>query len=129
MDNSRLRIATRIHYLLARYLGDGIDVGAMLKREDYAREVLFVCDASDDAELQALARQYREAPAIDASLAVRPTGAPAAGRPAPQDTAWAQDTSGFGVSRPPAAAGAAQLSTRRAARWYKPSTWFDALEA
>ena len=36
---SRLRIATRIHYALLRHLGTGIDVGYMLKREDYAREV------------------------------------------------------------------------------------------
>ena len=118
MDNSRLRIATRIHYLLARYLGDGIDVSAMLKRDDYAREVLFVCAASDDPELHALAKAYRAAPAIDASLAMRPTGA---AQPARQDVASA---SGFGMSSRPA-----PLAARAEARWYKPSTWFGALEA
>ena len=117
MDNSRLRIATRIHYLLARYLGDGIDVSAMLKRDDYAREVLFVCAAADDAELRALAQAYRAAPAIDASLALRPSGAAPTAR---HDVA----TSGFGaLSRP------APLASRAEARWYKPSTWFGALEA
>jgi hypothetical protein len=117
MDNSRLRIATRIHYLLARYLGDGIDVSAMLKRDDYAREVLFVCAASDDPELHALAQAYRAAPAIDASLALRPSGAPLA-------TQHAAAASGFGaLSRP------APLASRAEARWYKPSTWFGGLEA
>ena len=125
MDSSRLRTAARIHHLLARFLGDGIDVGAMLQRDDYAREVLFVCDASDDAELRALARQFREAPAIDASLALKPSGAPVA-RGAPQDAGWARDTSGFGVSVPAPLGHTA--AARNEARWYKPSTWFGALQ-
>lgn len=122
MEHSRLRIATRIHYLLVRYLGDGIDVAAMLKRDDYAREVLFVCDASDDPELHTLAKAYRDAPVVDASLALRPSAGVQAAQSAP-DAAWA---SGFSaLSRPVPLAAAAQPGPR----WYKPSTWFGALEA
>ncbi len=114
--DTRLRSATRIHHLLARHLGAGIDVGAMLKREDYAREVLFVCDASDDAELHALAAQFRAAAAAAGTA------------PIPRDAAWSEDSSGFGVSAPPIV-DAAERAARSQPRWYKPSTWFAALDA
>jgi hypothetical protein len=115
--NGRLRTATRIHYLLVRYLGDGIDVRGMLRRDDYAREVLLVCEASDDPELHALARQYRDAPALVADTAAA----------APQDAAWARDTSGFGFTPTPALIGEITLpQMRRGARWYDPSSWFTA---
>jgi hypothetical protein len=112
--NGRLRTATRIHYLMVRYLGDGIDVRGMLRRDDYAREVLLVCEASDDRELHALARQYRDAPALVEEAA-------------PQDAAWARDTSGFGFTPTPALIGEITLpQMRRGARWYDPSSWFAA---
>ena len=38
--NTRLRIATRIHFALLHRLGEGIDVGHMLKNEAEAREVI-----------------------------------------------------------------------------------------
>ena len=56
--NTRLRIATRIHFALRRHLGEGVDVAQMLRSEDYAREALWVCEAIGDPELAALARQY-----------------------------------------------------------------------
>ena len=59
--NNRLRIATRIHFSLLRHLGEGVDVGHMLKNESAAREVLWVCQASADAELMSLARQFDRA--------------------------------------------------------------------
>ncbi len=127
--DSRLRTATRIHYLLARQLGEGIDIGAMLKRDDYAREVLFVCEASDDPELHRLAAQFRSAPQLDATLAQRPLAAHTAA--APLDTSWGRDSSGFGVSRPPMGdvAAGARATPRRDVRWYQPSTWFANLDS
>jgi hypothetical protein len=94
-NNTRLRIATRIHFALLRHLGEGIDVGTMLRNPAEAREVLWVCQASGDHELVALGRQYERAGALEAE-------ARAAGGHAPQETAWSRDTSGFGLSQPPA---------------------------
>jgi len=56
--NTRLRIATRIHFALRRHLGEGVDVAQMLQSDAYAREALWVCEAIGDPELAALARQY-----------------------------------------------------------------------
>ena len=56
--NTQLLLATRIHHALLRHLGSGIDVGAMLAREGYAREVLYVCEGCGDAELKALGEQF-----------------------------------------------------------------------
>ena len=88
---SRLEIAARIHHLLLRDLGQGIDIDQMLRLERYARDVLLVCDAYKGEELAELAQQYRQAPPLPAE--------PGAGR-APQPTDWARNTSGFGTSRP-----------------------------
>jgi hypothetical protein len=90
--NTRLRIATRIHFGLLRHLGEGIDVGTMLKSEPQAREVLWVCDALGDPELAALAMQYRRCRELEAQM-----GTP--GGHVVLDTAWGRDTSGFGLSQ------------------------------
>lgn len=104
--NTRLRVATRIHFALLRHLGDTVDVGDILHREAQTREVLWVCEGSGDEELMTLAKQFREALAAEQAAAVPPPAAqPPVARatqaPPPQDAAWSQDTSGFGVSRPP----------------------------
>lgn len=127
--NTRLQIATRIHFALLRHLGEGIDVGVMLKQPDEAREVLWVCEASGDAELMALAHQYQRAVALEQEAAK-------AGGHAPHETPWSRDTSGFGLSQPPllplSAAvvplrvpvlGRAAPATAGAASWLKPATW------
>ena len=57
--NTQLLLATRIHHALLRHLGSGIDVGSMLAREGYAREVLYVCEGCGDAELKALGEQFK----------------------------------------------------------------------
>ena len=98
---SRLRIATRLHFLLLRHLGESVDVGKMLKSEDEAREVVWVCQASGDAELIALAQQFALANAAAKTLRDAAVSQGAAGGHAPQETAWAGDTSGFGVSQSP----------------------------
>ena len=112
--SSRLRIATRIHFALLRHFGEDVDVGTLLKYDADANEALWVCEASGDAELVALARQFRAASREQAK-------ARAKAKTAPQDAAWARDTSGFGLSRPleieEAPSGFASSS------WFKPSTW------
>jgi hypothetical protein len=102
--NNRLRIATRIHFALLRHLGEGIAVATMLANDADAREVLWVCEASGDAELMSLARKF-----IRASRPAAPVHAAAARAAAPgghvaRDSAWAHDTSGFGFTQPPIAA-------------------------
>ncbi len=70
--NTRLRIATRIHFLLLRHLGEGVDVARMLKSDAEAREVLWVCEGSGNGELVTLARQYRAACHAPASRSSSP---------------------------------------------------------
>ena len=101
---AQLRIAARIHYALKGLLGEGIDVAAMLNDPAEAREVLYVCQASGNAELVALANQFFIASEVarlaDSSSLSKPKAKPAKAHAAPQDAAWGQDTSGFGISEP-----------------------------
>ena len=103
-DNStQLRLATRIHFALLRRYGEAVDVDALLKGDAEAREALWVCQASGDDELAALAKQFGAPARATTTRAVRRerVEVPPAPTPAPQDAAWARNTSGFGVSRPP----------------------------
>lgn len=127
---NRLRIATKLHFAVRRYLGEGLDVGAMLKDTAYAAEVLHVCRGSRDPELCALADQFEAAPRFEP---VPPRQAPAAthghGHPAPQDATWAQNTTGFGLTRPaalePLPPAAAAKVHGGATRWYHEARrWF-----
>jgi len=59
--NRRLQLATRIHYALRREIGQGIDVGRLLKHALYARDVLMVCDACTGHDLRRLATAFRAA--------------------------------------------------------------------
>ena len=126
----RLRLATRIHFALLRHCGEPVGVSALLKGGDEAREALWVCQASGQAELVALALQFMNLSAAASAVAV--TSAAAAARAAaarhaaPQDAAWAQDTSGFGVSRPaddnePATRG--HTPARAPTGWLNPAHW------
>jgi hypothetical protein len=98
MSNAaQFRIAVRIHYALKHHLGEGIDVNAMLKHPNEAREVLFVCQALGAPELQLLAQQYITARDQEtAEIAAKHANL----MPAPQDATWANNTTGFGVSQP-----------------------------
>ncbi|MBX3620246.1 MAG: hypothetical protein KF891_09725 [Rhizobacter sp.] len=107
----QLRIATRIHFILKRDLGEGINVAAMLGDPNEAREVLFVCQASGNPELVSLARQYVNAGKLAGQDTPR--------QDAPQDAAWARNTSGFGVSRPPPIAEPEERSWRSATLWLR----------
>ncbi len=110
MDTAtRLRLATRIHFALLRHYGQKVEIGDLMKGEGEVREAIWVCEASGDRELAAIARQLRLG-----------SDAPSTGA-APQETAWSGDTSGFGVSRPvELEVKAGQSST---SSWLKPSTW------
>ena len=119
---NRLRIATRIHFALLRQYGEQVAVSTLLADGADAREALWVCEASGLRELTSLAAQLKAAaadaagaapgearpampndarPAMPRATPSQPTphhGAPRGA--APQALAWAQDTTGFGLSRP-----------------------------
>ncbi|MEP7101171.1 MAG: hypothetical protein ABI781_11725 [Burkholderiales bacterium] len=100
----RLRIATRIHFALLRQYGEDVAVSTLLGDEGDAREALWVCEASGHDELVLLAKQFKAMPKPMPLIAPRRTIPGVATRAAvPQDMAWSQDTSGFGLSRPPEA--------------------------
>jgi hypothetical protein len=119
--HTRLRIATRIHFALMHRLGEGIDVGAMLKHEAHAREVLWVCEALGDPELLALARQFIRVGTLAENAS------PATGHAA-HETPWARDTSGFGLTRPPELPDPAEPQLRKrdtpvSPNWLNPVGW------
>jgi hypothetical protein len=58
-----LKIADRIHVLLVRELGQGLDRQRMLKDALYARDVLLVCDALRQTDAPFLAHHFRRASA------------------------------------------------------------------
>ncbi len=111
MDTAtRLRLATRIHFALLRHYGQKVEISELMKAEGEVREAIWVCEASGDRELAAMARQLRMA-----------NEAPVSGN-VPQDTAaWSGDTSGFGLSRPPELEPKPEPAAR--SPWHKPSTW------
>jgi hypothetical protein len=110
----QLRIATRIHFILKRDLGEGINVAAMLSDAGEAREVLFVCQASGNPELVSLARQY-----VNAGKLAKPAQSSGNAKgDAPQDAVWARNTSGFGVVTQ-----AAELSAPEESSWRSATQW------
>jgi hypothetical protein len=116
MDPNRFRLATRIHFALLRQYGEDVDVAALLKGSLEAREALWVCEASDDRELVALAAQFRRLDKRPAPPAHQIESADA-----PQDAAWARNTSGFGATAPAGLSPSLGVSATRTL--LKPSTW------
>jgi hypothetical protein len=122
----RLRIATRIHFALLRHYDEDVAVSVLLKGEGDAREALWVCEASGHDDLITLAKQFKTANRQEAravELARHAAKAEGTARGAvPQELAWSQNTSGFGLTRPlevsdtPAAAA-------KPAGWLSPSRW------
>lgn len=108
---TRLRLATRIHFALLRHYGQKVEISALMKTEGEVREAIWVCEASGDSELAAMARQLRMA-----------NEAPATGTVVQDTMAWSGDTSGFGVSRPPEL-DAKPEPAAASSRWLKPSSW------
>jgi len=120
----RLRIATRIHFALLRHYDEDVAISSLLKDARVAREALWVCEASGHEELVTLGKQFETAARQEAravELRRREVSMTAAHGATPQDLAWAQDTSGFGLSRlsEPAPPTAADTGSR----WLKPSSW------
>ena len=109
---AQLRIAARIHFILKHDLGEGINVAAMLSDSREAREVLFVCQASGNPELVSLARQF-----VNAGKLAKPTHHSKGD--APQDAAWARNTSGFGVTQPTELSPVEESSWRSATQWLR----------
>jgi hypothetical protein len=58
-----LKIAERIHLLLVRELGQGLERQRMLHEPLYARDVLLVCDAMRHTDAPYLARHFRRSAA------------------------------------------------------------------
>ena len=98
---TRLRIATRIHFALLRHFGEDVGIQALLDGDANAREALWVCEASGDAELVMLARQFNHAQALDLALRTRSEKLrpdhPA--RRLAAETDWSQSTSGLHKAR------------------------------
>jgi hypothetical protein len=116
MDPHRFRLATRIHFALLRRYGEDVDVAALLKGSPEAREALWVCEASNDRELVELAAQFKRSEKAPAPLAKAVESADA-----PQDAAWARNTSGFGATTPPDLNQPREAPPMRAL--LKPSSW------
>ena len=67
-----LTLADRIHALLVREIGQGVDRQRLLREPLYARDVLLVCDALPQSGLPALAQKFRQAlVALDEADAAR----------------------------------------------------------
>lgn len=117
---ARLRVATRIHFALLRHCGEQVSVSTLLKGGNEMRETLWVCEASNHAELVALAAQFTQLVQFTPEAS-----ALAPERAAPQDAAWAQDTSGFGLSRPAneIAAVGRWAAPGTSAGWLSPARW------
>ena len=116
MDPHRFRLATHIHFALLRQYGEDVDVASLVKGSAEGREALWVCEASGDAELVELAAQFKRL----ARTSARPAR-PVEWASAPQDVAWARDTSGFGTTRPPELNAPRHALAARAL--LKPSSW------
>ena len=121
----RSLIASRIDLHLRRHLGTSVDGYRALSDTRYMRDVLLVCDAMTGTELPLLARQFRVA---GTRMAREARGAPGHDAGPPQD--WADDTSGFGWSEPPAPSAPPAPSTPGAQGgsatqpWFTPRRWF-----
>ena len=124
--DSRFRLAAKIHFALLRLYGVDVGVSTLLLGGAESREALWVCAASQDAELAGMARAFERCSEALDSIA----GAEPAATAAPQDADWASNTSGFGFvassflepieSAAPASAPRRIAATRRL---FKPSSW------
>jgi hypothetical protein len=116
--DTRQQIAHRIHLLLRRELGQGIEEARMLADPLYARDVLLVCDAMPASGLAALAQQFR---------AIEPPAGTVRAAEAAAPLRWPHEPSGFSASRPTGQYSVAALPHGRkpaaARRWLSPTRW------
>ena len=113
-----LRLATRLHFMLRRKLDQEFEIDALIQGGFDARAALRLCRESGDAELMAAAQELERAHRLEAKASARRAAAlveakriraarraksgAANGGHKKQDLTWARDTSGFGLSLPPA---------------------------
>ena len=125
----RLRIATRLHFLLLRRYGQDIDVGHLLKCRARDHDGLWLCKATGDVELITLARQLAHANHAYARQEARLReevliSVCAAAGEAVHEMPWGDDTSGFGLTHPQHLPSMPEpLEAPRPARWFKPLQW------
>ncbi len=111
MNTSRLfRIANRIHLLLLKELGQGIDVRRMTRDALYARDVLLVCDARPGGDLASLAQHFRHTRAALADMPAPDTGADSTGFGSTLISLFGSDFEPARLPPPPR-------------RWYSPARW------
>jgi hypothetical protein len=127
----RLRIATRLHFLLLRRYGQDIDVNLLLKSQAKKHDGLWLCRATGDAELIVLARQLTWANHAHALEEARLRAAAAqladtAAGSATQEMSWSNDTSGFGVSKPQELNAKPGGAASGVGRWFNPVQWLKA---
>lgn len=127
----RLRTATRLHFLLLRRYGQHIDVSLLLKSRARDHDGLWLCRATGDHELIALARLLahankaharEEARLREQEAAIRATAPSASGR-VKQPMAWGRNTTGFGVSKPQELAALPAADVPEPSRWINPLSW------
>jgi hypothetical protein len=112
LDN-RSDLISEIDVQLRHLLGQGVDQQRALVDARYARDVLLVCDGMKGTDLPHLARRLRQVsqgartalPVLDAAVASasapsKVQQAPVVGHDPGPPQGWAQNTSGFGASRP-----------------------------
>lgn len=99
-EHLRLRLATRINHLLMRELGEGVDVGMLLKRAPYAAEVLYVCAASGNEELKSLGAEFALATQAHHARVVEAMERAAAPSKAAASSGWPSSPSDFSPSQP-----------------------------
>jgi hypothetical protein len=115
-----LRLATRLHFMLRRHLDQEFEIGVLMQGGFEARTALRLCRTSGLPELVSLAHELERVHRHDAkanarraaaakearearkAAAVRSTKRVVAAGRAEQDLEWSKDTSGFGLSLPPA---------------------------
>lgn len=111
MNTSRLfRIANRIHLLLLRELGQGVDVRRMTRDTLYARDVLLVCDARPGGDLASLAQHFRDTRAALADAPVADTGPDSSGFGSTLNSLFGSDFAPARLAMPPR-------------RWFSPARW------
>ena len=130
---ARLRLATRLHFMLRRQLDQDFDIAALVQGGFEARAALRLCRGSGQPELMAAARALEKAHRAESKASAKRVAATlekpsslsisrSAKRPAPvgrksQDMDWAKDTSGFGLSLPPARGTAVDAAPLPKAGW------------
>jgi hypothetical protein len=124
----RLRTATRLHFLLLRRYGQDIDVGHLLKGRARNHDGLWLCKATGDAELIALARLLAHANLAHARDEARlreealMSVCSTAGADA-HEMPWGSHTSGFGLTHPQVLPELPKFDAPPATRRFSPLRW------